>query len=515
MSVKLSLTAKSLMLVSIPLLIEVGFVWALVNLQHETEVEALQAIQSRDTLQRLSTVTGKIYQVWSVFDAKKKSKDQVKLAKGFFGLYNSTYIPILASLKKDYSELDELTKDKPDLNLDVKKARRSLDAISAFLDQALVDVKSGRIEQVAASYHQGADRVVGLFQELTTENFALAAKSEHDSALVSSQRHSAFRQTMVAFVLVACAFNAAFCALLAAFLVRGIIFRLNVMSDNARRLAANKPLNEPIAGQDEIAELDRVFHRMAASIEETARMRQELVSMLTHDLRSPLTALQGSLELLDYHAEQARAEQGTAVQIRAEQARAEHSKVERDKKLIDVAQRNSARMMRLINDLLDIHKIKEGMITIAPTEVCLAEVFEEVALSVAAWIEDNAIRLKLDDTDLFVFAEREKVERIIFNLIANAIKFSPSGGTIMLSAKSEGRMVQISVSDQGKGIAAEQQDSIFERFQQIETNDEKQSAGSGLGLTICQYLVHLHGGEIWVVSAPGQGSVFHFTLPLS
>jgi signal transduction histidine kinase len=267
------------------------------------------------------------------------------------------------------------------------------------------------------------------------------------------------------------------------------------MSDNAQRLAASQSLNHAIAGNDEIAELDKVFHSMADDIQETARMRQELVSMLTHDLRSPLTAIQGSLELLDLEAEQ--------------------RQDEREKRLVDVAHRNSSRMMRLINDLLDIHKIKEGMMTIVPTEVCLAEVFEDVALSVAAWIEDNAIKLKTDDTDLFVYAEREKVERIIFNLVANAIKFSPGGGTIAISAREEGRMVHVSVADEGKGIPAEKLESIFERFQQVESAEEKQLAGSGLGLTICQYLVRLHGGEIWVTSTIGQGSVFHFTLPLA
>jgi signal transduction histidine kinase len=170
-------------------------------------------------------------------------------------------------------------------------------------------------------------------------------------------------------------------------------------------------------------------------------------------------------------------------------------------------------MMRLINDLLDIHKLKEGMMTFAPTEVCLAEVFEDVALSVSSWIEDSSIRLKYGDTDLFVYAEREKVERIIFNLVANAIKYSPHAGTITITTKNEGRMARISVSDQGIGIPADQLQSIFERFQQV-VGDEKQSAGSGLGLTICQYLVHLQGGEIWVDSEVGKGSTFYFTLPL-
>ncbi len=157
--------------------------------------------------------------------------------------------------------------------------------------------------------------------------------------------------------------------------------------------------------------------------------------MLTHDLRSPLTAIQGSLELLEAQAKQV--------------------KDERERRLINVAQRNSSRMMRLINDLLDIHKMKEGMMTFSPGAVCLAEVIEEVAISVAGWIEDSSIVLKYDDSDVFVYAEREMVERIIFNLVANAIKFSPVGGKIFIKTKIVGRKVEVAVSDQGSGIPAD------------------------------------------------------------
>jgi signal transduction histidine kinase len=329
---------------------------------------------------------------------------------------------------------------------------------------------------------------------MAKQNVSLTARAEHDLAELSSIRHTAFRQNMISFVLFTCAFNAAFLVLLALFLAKDIVSRLGVMSDNARKLASNQPLSKEMEGQDEIVELDKVFHKMAATIEETARMRQELVSMLTHDLRSPLTAIQGSLELLEVKQKQ--------------------SNDDREKKLVDVATRNSERMMRLINDLLDIHKIRDGMMTFAGEEICLAEVFDDVAQSLTALIEDNAIHLNCGDTDLFVYAEREKVGRIVFNLVANAIKYSPIGGTITLSAESEGRMVRVSISDQGRGIPADQLQSIFERFQQVE-GDEQHSAGSGLGLTICQYLVRLQGGAIWAESEMGKGSTFRFTLPLA
>jgi hypothetical protein len=217
MGLKLSLTAKGLMLVSIPILFEVGFVWALVNLQHETEVEAQQAIKTRDISQRLNGLLHKIYETWQVFDAAKQNSSDTgsglaRLTDGFFKIYKSNYRPRFRSMTSDYAALEELTKDRPDFNMNVKKASKSLEQANSILDEAFVDVNSGRFDVVATRYRQMEDKVLSLYQDLTTQNMALEAKAEHDAAELGAQRSAASRQLMIGIVMsVLCPKRRVFC----------------------------------------------------------------------------------------------------------------------------------------------------------------------------------------------------------------------------------------------------------------------------------------------------------------
>lgn len=493
MTAKLTLTVKSLLLVCIPIVFEIGLVAAVLGLQHDTEIQAQRANEAHQISQKLTALSGKTFALWKLYSLHKQSDiPDAVMAVGFFKRYQTEIQPMLLDLSTQFQELKESVKEKPDLAARVLDAQASLSEIRDILEQALTELKAGRIADVTSRYRKSADRIIFLFQRLTEEEFDLVQRFERDYSQVNSQRQITSHKLIVQAILFIGAINALFCLALALFLVKGIVNRIGIMQENARRLADSQPLNKPIGGHDELSELDQTFHSMAGSLEESARIRQELVNMLTHDLRSPLTTIQGSLDLLDTEIKEERGE--------------------REKRLIDIAQRNSSRMMRLINDLLDIQKIKAGMMTFVQEKVCIAEVFEEVALSVGGWAEDNGIKIKCVDTAEFVIAEREKVERIIFNLVANAIKFSPKGGTIELSASCRDSMVQIDVTDEGRGIPAAQMASIFERFQQLE-GDEKKFPSSGLGLTICQYLVTLQGGKIWVSSEVGKGSCFSFTLP--
>jgi signal transduction histidine kinase len=287
------------------------------------------------------------------------------------------------------------------------------------------------------------------------------------------------------------AVSGVFNLILAVFIIKNITYRLLLVNENVQKFSSHQPLHKTLSGNDEIAELDRVFHRMTASLEDAARQKQDMINMLTHDLRTPLTAISGTLEII----------------------RGGESKFsERDKQLFKLAERNGKRMMALINDLLDIEKINSGMMTAETTDVCLAIVFEDVKLSVADWVADRGIKLLIDDTDLFVKADREKLDRVMYNLVSNAIKFSPAGGTISLKAVSTSEEVEVIVIDEGCGIPPEELTSIFERFRQSTAENQKVQGGSGLGLYICKSIVTLMGGKIWATNEPGQGAAVHFTL---
>jgi signal transduction histidine kinase len=328
-----------------------------------------------------------------------------------------------------------------------------------------------------------------------SQELALIGKTEDDYAEQSIEKQAALRRQLIKYVIFLIAANSALSILMALFLVRNITSRLVLMKDNAVKLAHNEPLSPPLKGSDEIATLDAVFHEMAQSIDEAAQTKQNLFNMVTHDIRTPLSSIQGCLELL-------------------ERADRDHALDERSQKLVKVAVRNSTRTMGLINDLLDSQKIQSGMMTLHAEELQLADSFEEVQLSMADLVSEYGIHLQIKAVDIQVLANRNMLNRILFNLISNALKYSPKGGSIFLEAKATGRVAEIAVTDQGPGIPEQLQASIFHPFKQVEKS-AAEKGGSGLGLAICHDFVTLHGGKIWVVSKIGQGCTFYFTLPLA
>ncbi len=291
----------------------------------------------------------------------------------------------------------------------------------------------------------------------------------------------------------------------------------NHSGDQEREFVVRKRLNQQESSYVDTlwsghwSEVERslffVVHDMTDR-KELERARQEMVAMFTHDLRLPLSTIQGTLEM---------AEAGMLGQLN-----------ERGERLIKAAERNGVRMIGLINDLLDIEKIKSGTMVLTSEIVDLQEVFNTVKQNVAALTEEGKIHFECPPTNLAVVADKEKLNRVIFNLVSNAIKFSPADSRLILAAtisqqeewkkessqkESAKPMVEITVTDQGPGIPPDMVSTIFERFQQVSDSTHNTKGGTGLGLTICKEIVNLHGGQIWVTNGKAKGSVFHFTLP--
>ncbi len=223
------------------------------------------------------------------------------------------------------------------------------------------------------------------------------------------------------------------------------------------------------------------------------RMKQEVVKMVTHDLKTPLTTIQIFLEML---------QAGVVGQL-----------TENGADLVTAADRNAERMLALIGDLLDIEKIKSGMMDLQIEQIPLATVFAESYQSVSALANEHHLFIDLQPSDIVAPVDSHRIVRVLVNLISNAIKFSPANGSIVVLAERTTDGVKISVTDQGRGIPAHMLSSIFEPFQQVQTSDAKQKGGSGLGLAICKAIVELHGGTIGVQSEENKGSTFFFTLP--
>ncbi len=225
-----------------------------------------------------------------------------------------------------------------------------------------------------------------------------------------------------------------------------------------------------------------------------ARMKDRIVSVVSHEIRTPLTSIRGSLGLIDG---------GLMGQVSPEA-----------KRMISIAVESSERLMRLINDLLDVERIESGRRTLnlssTPMNVLLAD-----AVTVMQPIADvRSVEIEFDAPPETVLVDRDRILQVLTNLIQNAIKFSDPGSAIHLLGEKDSSHMTVTIRDEGHGIPASHIDAIFEPFHQVDISDSGPSSGSGLGLAICKEIVEAHGGTIWAERGIEQGAVFRFRIPI-
>ena len=224
------------------------------------------------------------------------------------------------------------------------------------------------------------------------------------------------------------------------------------------------------------------------------RMKDEFISTVSHELRTPLTSLRAALGLVT----------GGALATRPDKMQ----------QMLEIAIGNTDRLIRLVNDILDIERISSGNSELHRA-MCPADALLERATSLqqAAALK-TGIRFHLNGHGIEVWADPDRILQTLSNLISNAIKFSPPGGEIWITAKKlDDHEAQFDIRDQGRGIPPEKLETIFGRFQQVDASDSKVMGGTGLGLAICRSIIGQHGGKIWATSPPGNGATFSFTLP--
>lgn len=229
---------------------------------------------------------------------------------------------------------------------------------------------------------------------------------------------------------------------------------------------------------------------------EIERLKNEFVSIVSHELRTPLTSIRGSLGLME----------GGAVGELPPKAR----------DLVRIARQNADRLIRLINDILDLEKIESGKIQLQIQQLDPNEVVESTVAELRgmAVLYKVSMETRVECADA-IAGDRDRVIQILTNLLSNAIKFSPEGGmvTVMLTTGAPG-FLRCAVTDRGQGIPAEARERLFNRFEQLEPANTRKRGGTGLGLAISRSLVEQQGGRIGVDSEAGKGSTFWFELPL-
>lgn len=275
----------------------------------------------------------------------------------------------------------------------------------------------------------------------------------------------------------------------------GLTSRLAILVDNAKRFQSKRKLNPFVKGNDEITELDRAFHSMSESLELAQQRKQEFLSMISHDMRTPLTSVQASLEfVLDGHQEPLS---------------------EATQEWLNRASENVDTVLRLINELLEIERIEGGGIELVFSDVRLADVIRRSANAVKAVAERHSVTIVEPKTSVYLRCDEDRLIRVLVNLIGNAVKFSPPGSKITVDCAQTQKWLEITVQDEGRGIPPKLLEAIFDRYRQVNADDARKLGGSGLGLAISKAIVEAHQGVIHAESEVGKGSKFIISLPLS
>jgi PAS domain S-box-containing protein len=597
---QLSLTAKVLLFVSLPLLIQLGLLGALAHLQKQAEDALKASVRSKAISDTIHEITADIFAVIKRYNSNEALEN--------IPLDDEIGRAIIGKVWRDYEELKDLTKDEPELlSTVISSERMTRESLEIFkqLKAALLKLEPGITrEKIVLSRRMRQGRTEKVMKRL----FIIADEQKRifDNA---PEEQAVFRQRANSIMIALGIFDLALGIFLAVFLTRGITKRLQRVSENTINLAAGLPLLPVLSGNDEIAQLDQVFHKMAAALNEASRkeravvdnaadfictldannrliaanpasaallqvepaeligkyvielisevhreraleyfnglkgkdksvpvelemktasggtvegswsaywsqeensifcvvhdvterrriekLKQEVTAMITHDLRSPLSTVMNVLDFFENLVDKSNDDRGP--------------------RYINMARRNTERMLSLINDLLDVEKIKSGNMNIDIRDLSICDCFFACEELTATAAEEVGIKLNFRNTETRVRGDQNLIDRVLTNLVANAIRFTPKGKEVRIFCNELEGFAEIAVEDQGPGIPENEISTVFERFRQLKSGGAKNKGGSGLGLTICKAIVEIHGGKIWVESS-GNGSAFIFTLPLA
>ncbi len=264
---------------------------------------------------------------------------------------------------------------------------------------------------------------------------------------------------------------------------------------------ANNAIRKLRAELDAATEAQRNKDAALVQRSELDQIKDEFISTVSHELRTPLTSIRGALGLL------------SAGLMGTVDAKAQN--------LLRIAVTNTDRLIRLINDILDIERMESGRATLHVRQCNLRELVQQATETMTAMADGAGVTLQIearvDQEEVALDGDPDRILQVVTNLLSNAIKFSPSGTAVTISVDADPDWLTLRVSDQGRGIPLDKLESIFDRFQQVEASDARQKGGTGLGLAICKTIVQQHNGSIWAESNPqqkrGPGASLIIALP--
>jgi signal transduction histidine kinase len=394
----------------------------------------------------------------------------------------------------DLERLQFVAKDEEEL---LNQVRQVHDRFAGVITQVIDLVRTGHADEARAlQASQGplADRLERLTNQLVNR-----AEADMLTSIAASQRAYARSQTVV----IAFALGSVTLALALGYAISwSLVGPVREVEARLRWLAAgNFSERVRVTNRDELGALAAGVNRMCEELgvlyqqlETANRHKSEFLANTSHELRTPLNAILGYAELIE-----------------------DNIYGEVPPKIREVLQRiqsNGRHLLGLINAVLDIAKIEAGRLQLSVADYSMTEVVANVVTATEGLAHEKKLALRAIVPENLPLGEGDerRITQVLLNLVGNAIKFTEAG-KVEVRATAENNRFQLTVSDTGPGIPVEEHGRIFEEFHQIDTSSTRTKGGTGLGLAISKKIIEMHGGQIWVESAPGHGSAFHFTLP--
>lgn len=474
----LKFSQKGLILVAIPLAFQIIFFVVLAGLIAAAEHEEMIAKRGERITSRIGNV----------------SKYLIESEMALIGYGCRRMEPLLAAYEANdaqiplvFEDLKKLTKEVPDTATSITSLEIAVSQLRKNMRQSLSNIQGGN----------WMPAVVRLAGQSTNSYFTVKREIEAITrqirkSYITDEQEERNKMRIWAALIVMLVSNIVITILMSLYFSKSVSGRLKILSENTLRVRDRKELNPPLEGSDEIAELDRTFHSMSAALTKAEQTKAEFISMISHDLRSPLTSLQFTFAL---------AEKGAFGEMN-----------EKGKERFSKAEHTVDRLVKLINELLDIEKMEAGMLSMVPAPEELDAIVKRAFDSVSGLAEKKSIELSAPASSLKVNVEGDRIVQVLVNLLSNAIKFSPENSQIVVSASELPTGVKVTVADQGRGIPKEKLKEVFDRFAQVEHADATTHGGTGLGLAICKAIIEGHGGIISVDSDEGVGSRFWFVI---
>jgi signal transduction histidine kinase len=514
---RFSVLKQGLLIISVPLLFQLVFVCMLAGM--------LDSINKHNAMEEISQ---------KLLMSVNQSGDDLLEATRFAMVYMYTKTPINWQLFQDQlaksgAEIDkakELVANRPD---QVKDLQVCHDALARY--PAKVQKESARLAQVYAHDSSGSFATMSEFmdlikypdhppEELLHKIHALVKDKVHLQAyepffdaqdamerLISrenftGEKLAAQRERLMNLLnltlLAGIGFVSVLSLLLANFLMRNLISRVNHVMENTSRIVKREPLEFPKGGGDEIAYLDQIVCETGNRLIALEQFKQSLIAIVSHEIRTPLTAVCITLELLSGGVLGELSADGTAK--------------------LQVVDEEANDLKRLINDMLDLEKISAGKFVLDKIEFPIGDLVKYTSQDVTPLAQSKNVLLKHDSSvnDVILLGDRERLRHALVNLVSSRIKCSPERSTVIFLTTCNPSEVEFRVIDHNHdgGIPEELRDKIFDRFVQVENPGVRDLTGPALTLVITKAIVELHGGKIGVESEMGTGSTFWVKLPL-